>query len=400
MWIYIWDTEIKWMYLWDTPVKEVYVWDTKIRPEDTRTFTISRTEGQVYSWCTYSDDAAWLTSGSTDFDEFFGYYWCRLNYLWNETAKVTQWESWWAWNLKITDLWTITSWDNVMIAFPKMWVKMTKNWSTVTLSLTKDKNKSWYQYYAFNRNWAIQNKFYLWAYKGYLSSSKIVSLSWKSPVWNSNIDTYRSRCVANGTNYWQVTIWQRWFVNALYIMKYWNPNAQATIWRWYTYSNSSKKNTGGTNSYTSASWWETGWKTQAKLFWLEDWWWNCNEYTDWIYVTPSKEVIVDTSNNPTSIASRPSSPWWNWISTWMQYSSQPNWVIQQIVWTNDWMFMFTKASGSGYSYYYWDYWIAGEYAVAACWWYKSGNYEAWPFCLSLIYTATSSDETSSRLMYL
>ena len=131
-----------------------------------KTFTISWEEkSDMSSWWTYSDDAAWLTAWDTAFDKFFWYYGCRLDWSWNETAVITQEDSWWAGKLDITQLWTLTSWDNVMIKFPVRWIKMSKSWSVVTLSITEDPNGDGYQYYAFNDHWVRKDSLYLWAYK-------------------------------------------------------------------------------------------------------------------------------------------------------------------------------------------------------------------------------------------
>ena len=70
---------------------------------------------------------------------------------------------------------------------------------------------------------------YLGAYKATGSSSKLTSLSNASPVTNITIDKARTGAMANGTNYQQETIWQRWYINALYMMKYGNPNSQSVV---------------------------------------------------------------------------------------------------------------------------------------------------------------------------
>ena len=161
--IYIWDKEIKDLCIWDTPVKEAYLWDTKVRPTiqplwDTITVSWTETSDTSQFNPVWSDWAAWVTAWDTRFDQRFGYSGVRLSTAWVETADITQEESWWAWNLDITRLWTLTSGNNVMIKFPVRWIKMSKSWSTVTLSMTKALNKTWYQYYAFNRNWTIKQK--------------------------------------------------------------------------------------------------------------------------------------------------------------------------------------------------------------------------------------------------
>ena len=176
---YSWDSSNNknlwgWVSWQPTEITSVRLWETKVRPAyKPRTFTITRTEkSDMSSWWTYSDDAAWLTAGDGAFDDFFWYSAVLLNTSWVETAEMTQ--SWWVFTGAMTTLGNITSGDNVMIKFPARWIKMTKSWSVVTLSITDDltKESEWYQYYAFQTwtlasPWTIKDKFYLGAYKWY-----------------------------------------------------------------------------------------------------------------------------------------------------------------------------------------------------------------------------------------
>ena len=116
-------------------IKRILVWANQVRPNNPKTFTISWTEwSNMSSGWTYSDDAAWLTAGDTAFDKFFWYSAVRLNTSWEETAEVTQTTPW---QLDLSQLWTLTSGDNVMIKFPRLWIKMSKSGSVVTLSITE-----------------------------------------------------------------------------------------------------------------------------------------------------------------------------------------------------------------------------------------------------------------------
>jgi hypothetical protein len=215
------------MTLIQKEVKAVYLWETKVRPAyKPRTFTISRTEqSNMSSWWTYSDDATWLTAGDGAFDDFFWYSAVLLNTSGEETAEMKQ--SWWVFTGTMSTLGNITSGDNVMIKFPVRWIKMTKSWSTVTLSITDEKKKEWYQYYAFQKTGDIDNNtestatkpLYLWAYLSYNSSNVLKSWSWQTPtasltMWNCI--TYSSN---NGTWYTIMWYYQRCLLNAYYMMK-------------------------------------------------------------------------------------------------------------------------------------------------------------------------------------
>ena len=407
MWIYVWDTEIKWIYLWDTPVKEVYLWDTKIRPTY-RTFTISWTEqSNMSSWWTYSDDAAWLTAWSWDFDDFFWYSAVLLNTSWVETAEMTQ--SWWVFTGAMTTLGNITSGDNVMIKFPIRWIKMTKSWSLVTLSITEELNKAWYQYYAFSRNWTIKDRLYLWAYK----ASKVTqwwtqylrSYSWQSAASSVAWDgisylSLSNACTLAQKNSWydEITWYQRQYVNALYMMKYWNPNSQSLIWFGYCpWWSSTPQTTWATNSITNATWWTniySNWR--IKLFWLEDRWGNVQEWLNWVYVAYNWWAVLQTSSTQAFTT-------WK-ISTFDKETSTvtaANNYIQSVTWTNDWMFTPTAVQSWQADYYAdlfsiwtWSYLLAG-------WWYyqQKSAYDAWAFCIN--YFSDSAPSIAwARLMYL
>lgn len=87
-------------------------------------FTISWTENNspatVVNSVVYSDDAARLTRGvSKDFDEFFGYYACRLSSTGVESEKVSQSYNGNTVNLPLGSLATATSGNDVMICFPR-----------------------------------------------------------------------------------------------------------------------------------------------------------------------------------------------------------------------------------------------------------------------------------------
>lgn len=393
MWVYFYPSNT------ETELQNAYIGEYK-----ERTFTITRTEkSDMSSWWTYSDDAAWLTAGSADFDEFFWYYGCRLNSSWEETSKITQTQSWGDGKLDITQLWTLTSWDNVMIAFPVRWIKMTKNWSTVTLSITEWLNKTWYQYYAFTRYGTIKDKLYLWAYKWYNSSNVLKSWSWYTASTNislvnactyakSNNSSYNS---AN-SNYEEVTWYARQYVNALYMMKYWNPNAQSVVWNWYT--SQSAQTTWATNSITDATGTtnKTSRNSRVKLFWLEDRWGTVWEWVDGAYYSASNRL-------KTSITWKFNSSWHiatsNFDSTTMVITS---WTIKAIIWDNQWMFAISESTGSSWdASYYSDYTgSASSWKYIYVGWAWDYSVAQWVFSTQYNWDTAANQYMSTRIMYL
>ena len=399
MWINIWNSEIDEIYIWWTTIDEVYVWSNKVRPStDTRTFTISRTEqSDMSSGWTYSDDAAWLTAWDSSFDEFFWYYWCRLNASGVETAKVTQKESWWAWKLDITQLWTLTSGDNVMIAFPVMWIKMSKSWSTVTLSITEELNKDWYQYYAHSTwtlttPWTPKDAFYIWAYEWYNSSSVLKSWSWQTPTWNQTQATFCTRAKANGSWYNIIGFYQKMYVSALYMMKYWSPDSQTVVWAWDTYWG--LNTTWWTNSQTNATYWTSSRQVQCKLFWLEDRRGNLYDNVWWVYTNGSRVLYAMLT-------------WWTWWVSWWEstWATIPNTnqaEMSAIAWNNKAMFApVWWVSNSKYNTYYCDRYSWAANALFQAGWYYQDVLQWWIF-RAIISNGTSIKDNAhgSRIMYL
>ena len=355
-----------------------------------RTFTIQWEEkSDMSSWWTYLDDASWLTAGSSEFDKFFWYYWCRLSSAWVETDKVEQSTPW---ILDITQLWTLTSWDNVMIAFPRRWIKMSKSGSMVTLSITEEPNKEWYQYYAHTKWSADKDILYLWAYK---MSSWYKSLSWLAPLVNQTRATFRSwvksayDSLAWTNRYSQITIYPRWYINALYMMKYGNPNSQSVIWVGYTWW-SAAVNTWWTNSQTNATYWTSSWTVQCKLFWLEDWYWNVFEWNDGCMFNSSTNLTVDKTNSVFQDSDYATNLW-----------ATSKWWLAWIDWSNDWMFKNVNISWWSATTYYCDVfnWWNGTY-VLLLWWHWAGWTDAGINYLTYTWTSVAANNIGSRLQYL
>ena len=356
----------------------------------TRTFTVvwNETSDPSQFFVRYEDDAAWLTQWSTAFDEFFWYYACKLSAAWEESAKVSQSSPW---VLDITQLGTLTSGDNVMIAFPRLWIKMSKSWTQVTLSITDDPNADWFQYYAHTKWSADKDVLYLWAYK---MTSWYKSLSWLAPLVNQTRDTFRSwvksayDSSAWTNRYSQITWYARNFINALMMMKYGNPNSQSVIGQWYTWG-SAAVNTWGTNSQTSATYWTSSTTTQAKLFWLEDWWGNVYEWMDGCYFNSSTQLTVDKTNNVFQDS--------DYVTNLGATSS---WYMSAIAWTNDGMFQNISTTAWTDSTYYADYCGASASRVLGAGGGWNDGAFAGAFYVATYAASSASAYIGSRLMFL
>jgi len=379
-------------------VKRILVWTQQVRPSY-KTFTIQREEkSNMSSWWTYLDDATWLKSWSWDFDDFFWYSAVLLNTSWTETAEIKQ--SWWVFSSAITNLGNITSWDNVMIKFPVRWIKMTKSWSIVTLSITDGLNRDWYQYFAHS-TWQTNNitstkeQFYLWAYKWYVNSNVLKSWSWRTPTWSKTLANFCTYAKANNTNLgWNVEwFYQRMYIQALYMMKYGNPNSQSVVGRWLV--SWSITSTWWTNWQASATYGTSSNTSQIKLFWLEDFWWNMHECIGWEYTDANKVLYTQLSWYSGTFS------WW--VSTWVEPDTSSTWgCIWWIAWNNLWMFYPVKmVSDSSYSTYYADNWAHNASSTASCWWAADWWNKAgvWLF-INIRNQSFTYYDIGSRLMYL
>lgn len=379
--------------LWTTDIKKVYLGSTLVRPTSSvwKTFTITWTEqSDMSSWWTYSDDAAWLTAWSTDFDEFFWYSVVALKNDWTEYSEYTQTQSWGYWKLSVTSVWNSY---NIMIKFPLRWIKMTKSWSSVTLSITDEPNKPWYQYYAHTKGTAIKDNLYLWAYKmssWYVSKYSKALLTWqtRAEVRNWITSTYWS-----WTWYSQITWYPRQYVNALYMMKYWNPDCRNVVGRWYSYSrNSGSTNTYSTYSTTDATYWALDyWYTQMRLFWLEDRWGNANEWLDWCWLNSSSQLTVDKTNSIFQDSAYTTNLWTSpaWYIWWIDGSNDGMFLSKTSLWDSTTYYCSVSYLNSPQNWlfaswpYNWDFYANAFYMWCWQWYYPIDQYKYW-----------------SRLMYL
>lgn len=377
-----------------------------------RTFTITWTETSNPAQFNpvYSDDAAWLTAWSTAFDDFFGYSAVRLNTSWQETASITQSWSGWAGKLDITQLWTLTSGDNVMIKFPVRWIKMSKSWSTVTLSITDvvGRESEWYQYFAFQNTWNIIDNasttvatkpFYMWAYLAYNDSNTLKSWSWKTPSasftqWNAI--TYAQN---NWTWYTISGFYQTMYITALYMMKYGNWDSQNVIGMWYVkQSNNWPTTTWGTNSQTNATYGTSSQTTQMKMFGIEDYRWNMVRWTWWVFTDGSRNLWTALHDYTANLSTSES----QYKNTWVKVTASDN-ELTAISWTNNWLFAsVTSTTNTNRNTYYCDNVYAAGNRLSRTGWAWDYNIVTWVFA-NTYYAYTSSSTSANqwaRIMYL
>lgn len=241
---------------------------------------------------TYADDAVGMTAKSDAWDEFFGHYPVLLaNGV--EVGKLNpdnfaQFE-----NGSSADI-TSGSAGDVMIAFPRRGVRIETNGNIVTISMTDDPDNADFEYLAHERGTIRKEKFYLGAYKGYTNSSKLRSLSGKTPTVNQTIGTFRTQAQANGEGYENSGFYQLIFRQVMYILKYKNLDSQTALGQGYTEGNAAVA-TGGTNT-NGMDYGTTSSTTRIKLFGLEDFWGNVWEWIDGIVTDSTRNILTATDN--------------------------------------------------------------------------------------------------------
>lgn len=379
-----------------------------------KTFTIKRTEAesspsQMFLW--YFDDAEWMTQWSSNFDTFFAYRPVLMNRQWKITAVLNP-------NNYAEDInWNpvdITWWDNVMVEFPRRWIKMSKEWDVVTLSITDnpDAEDDWFQYFAHSR-WTFdnpikKNNFYLWAYKWFISVSNQCLQSWsgQNPTGVTTFANFLAAARRNDNNTWDnwyelQWFYQRMYIIALYFMKYGNPDSQSVIWLGYTGWNSVPQ-TWATNTI-----WMT-WVTDSsntgrvKLFWIEDVRWAAHEFVAWV------KTWVEAEWFPlyTTLSNFNDEVWWDYGG----YTNQWKWVVlwrqnrnvTKIVWDNYKMFAAAaNAANNNYNTYYCNNAQVLANRISIIW----QSFNAWKAAgITRIYLGTDPSSTSAanvaRLMYL
>lgn len=240
----------------------------------------------------YADDAIGMTPKSAEWDKFFGHYPCLFKEG-KEVGKLnpndfTKFE-----NGTAADI-TSGNAGDVMIAFPRLGLKIETVGNILTVSMTDNPNSVNFEYNAHTRGSTRKEKFYLGAYKGYTASSKLRSISGKAPTASQTIGTFRTQAQANGAGYENSGFYQLTFRQAMYLLKYRNLNSQTAVGRGYVDGNSAAVATGGTNT-KGMDFGETTGKLQMKLFGLEDFYGNVWEWIDGVVTNSTRNILTATT---------------------------------------------------------------------------------------------------------
>lgn len=145
-----------------------------------------------------------------------------------------------------------------------------------------------------------KDNLYIGAYLGwYDGSSKLRSLSGKTPTATQTIGTFRTQAQANGAGYSQVGFYPLTLLQCLYAIRYKNLDSQTALGRGYVDGNASAIATGGTNAKGMYYGEGTG-KQQMKFLGIEDFWGNLRWWIDGLFSNETWNILTAfTSFNDT-----------------------------------------------------------------------------------------------------
>lgn len=287
---------------------------------------------------------------------------------------------------------------DVMIEIPKTGFRITTSGNILTIKVTDNPNDTAnFKYYAHTRAAeGDRSKLYIGAYLGSNVSSKLRSLSGKTPYAGGTapagtIGTCRTMAQANGAGYDQVSFYPLTLLQCLFLIKYKHLNSQVALGRGYVDGNSEAIATGGTNA-KGIDFGETTGKMQMCFLSIEDMWGNLRWWIDGFWSDASRNMWTaftgfnDTGSGYTNRGQGAAGDIGNYMSK-LQGTTEAGFVAKEVSGSETTYFSDNAAlyasrmSGFGG---YWDY--ASNAGV---------------FCLVVNYSASSSYATlGARLMYL
>lgn len=233
------------------------------------TVTLTRTDDAVGLTYTINDDG----TIDSDFDDLFP--WCD--------AKL------------VTD-----SYGNEFVQMPKMYFRVAADSSyrltDIAVSATKGTTGNWYEV----------DSFCYGRYGGYVSSSKLCSMSGKTRTGSYSRANFRTYAANNGSGYHQLDLYHHTVMNFLWWIEFATKNSQnimsGRISGSGTNGGATKVATGTTNSITTPSGYETAY-AQMRYHYIEDFVGNLMEWVDGLYSYSNSTSYSDyVTSNPANFS--------------------------------------------------------------------------------------------------
>lgn len=242
----------------------------------------------------YTDDATGMTGGSTDWDNIDVFKSIRpcllkngvVQYYLNPNDFTKKADG------SASDI-TSGNDGDVMIEIPKLGYYIETVGNILNVKVTTVANNRRFKYYAHSRDSeGDRENLYIGAYLGwYDGSSKLRSISGKTPTASQTIGTFRTQAQANGTGYDQISFYPLTLLQCLYLIRYKNLDSQTALGRGYVDGNASATATGGTNALGMYYGEATG-KVQMKFAGIEDFWGNLYYWIDGLFSNATWNILT------------------------------------------------------------------------------------------------------------
>lgn len=280
---------------------------------------------------------------------------------------------------------------DVMVEFPKIYWKFERIGTDLYIRYSDKKVDNNFKCLAHTRGITEKDKIYLSTYMGYSDSSKLRSLSGKSPSTSETIGNFRSLAQSNGSRYEQYTYYSLLMLQVLYIIMFKNRDSQSALGRGYVDGNSSYASTGGTNN-KGLFYGDSAGKKQMKFCGIEDFYGNYYYWIDGIVSVSSYNVLIGNSNfNDTGVG---------YTLHYTEVTSGISGYIGDISGASETGFLMKTTGGSTTSYYT-DYGILYTSGVAHFGGSRSYGSGAGAFMLRLSSSASYSNaDISARLAFI
>jgi hypothetical protein len=178
---------------------------------------------------------------------------------------------------------------DVMVEIPRIGFAIATDGDTLTVKITDDGADTSFRYYAHSRaSEGDRSKLYIGAYLGFYDSSKLRSLSGKTPQANQAIGACRIQAQANGTGYDLVSFYPLTLLQCLYLIKFKSLDSQTALGKGYT-GGSAAQATGATNS-NGMTYGTTSYTSRVKFLGIEDMWGNLRWSVDGFWSDESRNM--------------------------------------------------------------------------------------------------------------
>ena len=180
---------------------------------------------------------------------------------------------------------------DVMVEFPKIWWKFETIGSDLYVRYSDTQVDAGYKCLAHLRDVNEKDKCYISAYLGFDLTSKLRSLSGKTPTATQTIGAFRTLAQANGAGYDQVAYFQLLMLQVLSTVMFKNRDSQTALGRGYVDANAAAIATGGTNA-KGMFYGETTGKLQNKFCGIEDFYGNLRYWVDGFFSNATRNMLI------------------------------------------------------------------------------------------------------------